>query len=83
MLALWKVHQEGTATPAAVASKLGEIGVSRSTAYAALESLSSQGLVTANRTTTPGGAPRVTYTATPAAEQKLRPLRELLKGPKT
>jgi DNA-binding PadR family transcriptional regulator len=68
-------------TPSAVASTLGEIGIARSTAYSALQSLSEQGFVEETRTTTPGGAPRITYTATPAAEQRLRPLRELLKGP--
>jgi predicted transcriptional regulator len=82
MLALWKVHQAGRVTPSAVAVTLGEIGIARSTAYSALQSLSEQGLVAETRTTTPGGASRITYTATSAAEQRLRPLRELLKGPK-
>ena len=82
MLALWKVHREGEASPSAVATTLGEIGIARSTAYAALKSLSAQGLIVENRTTTPGGAPRTSYTSTPAAERRLRPLRDLLKGPK-
>jgi predicted transcriptional regulator len=82
MLALWKVHHEGQASPADVASTLGELGIARSTAYAALNSLSEQGLVQETRTTTPGGAPRISYAPTPAAEPRLRPLRELLKGPK-
>ena len=82
MLALWAVQREGAASPAAVAETLSEIGVSRSTTYAALNSLSAQGLVAEKRTTTPGGAPRITYSPTPAAEPKLRPLRELLKGKK-
>ena len=56
MLALWKVQQAGQATPSAVATTLGEIGIARSTAYSALQSLSEQGLVEETRTTTPGGA---------------------------
>jgi DNA-binding PadR family transcriptional regulator len=82
MLALWAVQREGPASPSEVAETLSDIGVSRSTAYAALSSLSEQGLVEESRTTTPGGAPRVTYSATPAAAPMLRPLLDLLKGKK-
>ena len=89
MLALWKVHREGQASPAEVASTLGELGIARSTAYAALNSLSEQGLVVETRTTTPGGAPRISYTpysrgrtAAPAAARPAERPQESVTTPK-
>lgn len=87
MLVLWAVEKTSPITPSTssvIANTLEAtgFGLARSTAYAALNTLKEQGLVSCQDVQNPMGPPVTTYTTTPEGaavlKQEFKPFRKFL-----